>query len=236
MVQQGDHPLFNAIRRGTPDDVARLLAAGADPDIASKDGKHRPLSFAAETGMSETYRKEMIALLIGAGAKAGLPAPAGDSALHAAVRRGDRTLAGLFLAQGADLHAQGSGGQTPLHIAVSRAGSDGDVAMVDFLLASGANVLLKNARGQSALDLAADTKTTRTFGPVIFAHLKHWEANKDSLRRQFEKLHAERGFGAAVAAQDHRRLAAVARSGGLHLQPASKKRADRPPEPKGPMN
>jgi hypothetical protein len=62
-----DDPLFRAIRQGTPADIQKHLASGTSPDVLSADGRYRPLIFLAGLNMSETYRGEMLALLLQAG-------------------------------------------------------------------------------------------------------------------------------------------------------------------------
>ncbi len=98
-----DPKIFRLIRQGTPQDVAAALAAGANPNAQTADGKHTPLVFVSEIHMSENYRREMIDALMAAGADIDRPAPNGDRPLHAAVRRDDKSLVQFYLDRGAIL-------------------------------------------------------------------------------------------------------------------------------------
>ncbi|MCR9141834.1 MAG: ankyrin repeat domain-containing protein [bacterium] len=69
-----------------------------------------------------------------------------NSALHSAANSGDLDAARRLLAGGADLHAVGKGGWTPLHVATFK----GHLEMVALLLESGARV------DDGALDFARE--------------------------------------------------------------------------------
>jgi len=187
-----------------------MLASGADPNVLSADGKYTPLIFVADLSMSESYRAEMLADLLAAGACANKPSAGGDLPLHAAVRRGDRHLARRLLQAGADIHATDGTGQTALHIATACAAGNGRTEMLDFLLRAGANSLLQNGAGQTALDRAGALRARTVFGDVPLRHLQAWEKQKDTLRARFEDIHARRGPDAVQAARDRRVLAARA--------------------------
>ena len=220
-----DPQIFRLIRQGTPQDVVAALASGANPNAQTADGKHTPLVFLSEIHMSETYRREMMDALIKAGAEIDHPAPAGDRPFHAAVRRGDKALAQFYLDRGADIHALDAKGDTALHIAAQTACIEGRTDMMEFLLKAGANSLLRNKAGQTPLAAAKASESTRVFGRTPVQFLQAWEGRKDSLRARFEKIHADRGLGAADAARDHDRLGALAKqTGTLRIKP-------RPPAP-----
>lgn len=71
--------------------------------------------------------------------------------LHEAIAAGDRERAIKLVESGADIHAKDTGsGATPLHYAVMR----GDQAMVEVLLARGADVNSKTRTGMSTLHTA----------------------------------------------------------------------------------
>lgn len=220
-----DPQIFRLIRQGTPQDVAAALKSGANPNAQTADGKHTPLVFVSEIHMSETYRREMIDALIASGADIDRPAPNGDRPLHAAVRRGDQTLAQFYLDRGADLHALDAKGDTVLHIAAQTACIEGRTGMMEFLLAAGANSLLPNKAGQTPLQQAQSHESGRIFGYVPVQFLKAWEGRKDSLRARFETIHAQKGLSSAHAARDHDKLKALAKTARPpHLKP-------RPPSP-----
>lgn len=210
-MQRMDDPLFRAIRQGTPADIQKHLASGTSPDVPSADGRYRPLIFLAGLNMSETYRGEMLALLLQAGANPAAPNKNGDTPLHEAARRGDTATAAKLLAHGADIHAVNNNGDTALHMAATAACATGQNRMVDFLLSRGANNLLRNKQGKTAQDNTQLAARTTLFGASVTQHLAHWQAGKEPLRARFESIHAKRGLSAAQADDDHDYLAQMAR-------------------------
>ena len=135
-----DTPLHLAARFGREDLAAVLIAGGANIG-ALNEHDEQPLHSAAAYG-----RPAVVKLLLNRGADVNARGPAGRTPLHAAAfgvgvssdvdARID--VARLLLAAGADVNAQQPGnGFTPLRYA-SAAGK-GATAMVDFLLAHGAD-------------------------------------------------------------------------------------------------
>lgn len=74
----------------------------------------------------------------------------GDTLLHAAVVRGDRSDVTQLISSGADVNAAGDLGNTPLHEAASR----GLVEIIRKLVVAGARTSSKNEFGQTPVDLA----------------------------------------------------------------------------------
>ena len=151
--------LMWAVSQGHAGVVEVLLAAGADVHARSRvrpvvvahsprtgvpgavavidEGGFTPLLFAARTGDVASAR-----LLLAAGADPDDTAPAGTSALVVATHSGHGALAAVLLDAGADANAFGAG-YAPLHAAVLR----GDAALVEALLAHGADPHVRLARG-----------------------------------------------------------------------------------------
>lgn len=78
------------------------------------------------------------------------------TALHLAVAFRDEDVAvrivNALVANGAELNAKQTGGETPLHHAVAR----GSLKLVDELILSGADPFLKDEQGKSATELARE--------------------------------------------------------------------------------
>ena len=74
----------------------------------------------------------------------------GTTALHIAALYGDKELAELLIANGADVNAKNRVGLTPLH----RAAENGHKEIAEQLIAKGADVNAKDDDGITALDLA----------------------------------------------------------------------------------
>jgi ankyrin repeat protein len=131
----GDAALLQAALSGSPADVRRLLARGADPNQSGKDGL-TPLMLAAGD-------LAKVRLLVGKGADVNARSAAGRTALMlASAYDGNSATVKLLLDHGADPKAQDSTGGTALLLA-ARAG---DAASVKLLLGKGAD---GNARAGS---------------------------------------------------------------------------------------
>jgi uncharacterized protein len=118
----------DAVRRGSVDELERLLASGADIDARDKHGQ-TALTLAAREG-----RAESVAWLVGHGATLDVTAKYGLSALMLAVVNGHVDVVRILVRSGANLELQGSGapgfaGKTALDLAIAR----DDQEMVDIL-------------------------------------------------------------------------------------------------------
>lgn len=93
--------------------VARLIAAGADVDLADKHG-FTPLHFAAQGNAAEAVR-----LLLAAGAVVDLPDEFGDTPLWRAVSkcRGDGAVIKMLREAGADPYYANKSGVSPISLA-----------------------------------------------------------------------------------------------------------------------
>ena len=118
-----------AAARGRTADLRRLLALGADGELATNTGV-TPLMSAAENG-----RGRAVALLLAAGVEVDARDRDGWSALHYAASGGEITAARLLLAVGAAAGASSDLGWTPLHLACRAGAAD----LVEELLAAGAD-------------------------------------------------------------------------------------------------
>jgi ankyrin repeat protein/beta-lactamase regulating signal transducer with metallopeptidase domain len=119
---KGRTPLFEASTKGDVETVEFLIAKGADINMRDRNGQSI-LMEATEGGHSET-----VALLRQHGAK---------ETLHdAVVGPGNLTMLKRLISEGCDINALGSGGRTPLFLAVRFGHKD----MVEVLLNEGADV------------------------------------------------------------------------------------------------
>jgi len=129
--------LVDAVRRGDVQEVARLLAAGADPNVRDPDGE-TPLHIAAEQ-----CRADLAELLLRHGADPNAKNVRGETPLHRAVWERCGAVVELLLRRGADPNARDADGETPFHKAVSV----GDVALVELLLKHGADPNARDKEG-----------------------------------------------------------------------------------------
>lgn len=120
----GATPLFRAAKSSDADAVRLLLAAGADPNMPSRDGVS-PLMAAAgqdwkidwslgtEEGSIETIRT-----LLGAGVDINLRNNKGETALHGAADRAANSVIAFLVEQGARLDVKDLSNRTPLDVAM----------------------------------------------------------------------------------------------------------------------
>jgi len=105
----------------------------------------------------------LVEALLSAGA-AVVSSSSGDvSALHLAVRNGTVAVTTLLLDAGADLNAEDTGGNTPLHYAVTR---NGALELVRLLLDRGALAYARNAKGQTPADVAEEEEN-ESYLPIL---------------------------------------------------------------------
>lgn len=109
----GFQPLHLAAFFGQTEAARVLLAGGADPNGASRNAMEvHPINSAAAT-----KQREIVELLLDAGADVDAVQHGGWSALHSAAHNGDRETAMLLTGRGADRTARASTGQTPADMA-----------------------------------------------------------------------------------------------------------------------
>ncbi|MCY4523030.1 MAG: ankyrin repeat domain-containing protein [Caldilineaceae bacterium] len=134
-------PLLLAVSKGALNEVSRLLASGANPNLQDK-GK-TPLHLAVPTGAVDVVK-----MLLKAGADPNVRDGQGRTVLHLA-EIGSPIFEAL-LAGGADPNIAYEGGATPLHQAVSK----GIVDAVGALLKAGADPNVRDGQGRTVLHLA----------------------------------------------------------------------------------
>ena len=117
---EGATPLMRAAKVTDLELMRELLARGADPNLALRNGTTVLMNVAARGGRpqpSEETTLDAMALLLKYGADIKAANSNGQTPLHLAVGRGDRLV--RYLAQnGAPLDAKDSSGRTPLDVAM----------------------------------------------------------------------------------------------------------------------
>jgi ankyrin repeat protein len=140
--------IFEAIDDGDLT-AAPLLVATFSPNVNS-NGTY-PLHYALSQRQTE-----FVPLLLRAGADLSLRTSKGCQALAIAATKGLENAVRALLKAGADVNDQNpQSGFTPMHYAIGK----GRLGVVQMLMAAGANVMLADRYGRTALDLAlADTR------------------------------------------------------------------------------
>jgi len=154
----GSQDLWTALDRNDKEQVARLLAAGANIEERDRYG-NTPL-------MSEMKgnSREMAELLLKSGADVRVRWDDGESTLHYAAMWGWTEIAELLITRGVDVNAANNDANTPLHVAASQ----GHLAITTLLLRNGANVNARtyekgfghepDSAGDTPLHLVADSE------------------------------------------------------------------------------
>ena len=140
--QAGEHALFLAVREPSPKVIDALLAwskTDVEPRTAADES---PLMMASIKGMVAVSRK-----LIERGADVNKP---GWTPLHYAATKGHTEIMTLLLDNYAYIDASSPNGSTPLMMAAMY----GTPAAVKLLLEAGADPLIKNGLGLTAIDFA----------------------------------------------------------------------------------
>ncbi|MFG0258870.1 MAG: ankyrin repeat domain-containing protein [Phycisphaerales bacterium JB041] len=135
-----------AARAGSPEQVSRALASGADPNELDASGWTALHWAAGPHGNPECVR-----LLLEAGASPNVATPNGYTPLMAAAQVDDPTRVQLLIDAGADIHAADFKQRTPLHIAAWHSG----VPTIEVLIQAGASDAVENAWTQRPSDIAS---------------------------------------------------------------------------------
>ena len=129
----GFHPLGLAAFFKRPEAVRALLDLGADVHLASRPAGFTPLhsAVADDTGAAA---KEIVRMLLDAGADPNARSASGGTPLHTAAFTGDVTMIRLLLAAGASPVVEDDKGRTPLDLARERDQSEAAAVLHDAVL------------------------------------------------------------------------------------------------------
>lgn len=200
-----DESLMDAVRRGEIAEVRRHLLGGANANAADEQGR-TPYHLAASVNMSNFRRKE---ILLELAKYRGNPAQGdalGMTPLHEAAIRADFDTMRFLVGKGADANAAAKDGSTPLHSAMKAALGTGKTETMKLLLDLGANSLLRDANGKTALDGARDKEGFTLFYATVIGFLADWERDKPAARRNAEYDAAHKDEQKAAAAETLKRL------------------------------
>lgn len=129
----GFHPLGLAAFFKRPEAVRALLDLGADVHLASRPAGFTPLhsAVADDTGAAA---KEIVRMLLDAGADPNARSASGGTPLHTAAFTGDVTMIRLLLAAGASPMVEDDRGRTPLDLARERDMTEAAAVLHDAVL------------------------------------------------------------------------------------------------------
>jgi ankyrin repeat protein len=135
---------LDAIVASDHKEVQRLLSEGADPNARDSEHDQAAIILAASFG-----DREIVEVLIGAGAEVEAPDDSGRTALF--FTEVGSEIFSTLISVGANINARDHEGNTILMNAVSKASSATDV---EELLKLGVDPKVRNANGESAVDIA----------------------------------------------------------------------------------
>jgi serine/threonine protein kinase len=138
--------LSTVASRGRYKDVTRMLAAGADPNERTQNGRTAIMS-ASSAGYADVVRA-----LIEAGADVNAKDNDGDTPLHDTALQGRAEIAKLLIGAGAEVNAPNNLGETPLMLAAKRGFAD----YVRTLLTARADANARDNKGKSAQEYAEE--------------------------------------------------------------------------------
>lgn len=190
--------LLAAATTGDEAEARALLAGGADVRVTGNHG-YTPLHLASARG-----HPAIVEALLTAGAGVNAKSDSGWTPLHWASDKGHVAVVEALLAGGADVDAKSNGGGTPLHEASARcwdhavvvelllaggcASRNGHVAVVEPLLAWGADIYAKDRAGKTPRDIAARFGRAAVVEVLLAEHKKNvttllelglWKAKMD---------------------------------------------------------
>lgn len=185
----GGEAILFATAIGTTEIVALLIDRGANVNVKDEHG-NTPLFFAA--GKCGTGSLPMVRAMIARGADVNARCIGGMTPLQQACMSGRPEVVGFLLASGADVSVtEKSEGDTALHIAADRAGSEhtrANLRIIDLLFGYGADVNAPNTGGKTPLDFLEQVSTHRSIvDPTVSAEI----------HEDFRAHHAKTGAQAA---------------------------------------
>ncbi len=208
--------LLDAIRRGESGDVKRLLNAGADPNVADAGGRTAS-HYAALSDMQPYRRREILGDLIRMKADLNRKDVNGRTALHEAATRGDAETCAALVRAGATVDAQANDGTTPLFAAMRAAITSGKMDCMKALIDHGANSLIRDKQGKTALDQSR--AAFGNFYASVQSFLADWETNKSPERRNRDFDGANKDDQKRAAEETLKKLQAKAKAGKPKFKP-----------------
>jgi ankyrin repeat protein len=146
-IRRPEDPLVNAAFKDDLDLVRQLVLSTPDLNLSDKATDQTALAYAIENG-----NREMVRILLGAGADINARNRAGQTALMSLDRKANLDLVRDLLRAGADVNVRDQRGETPL----LSAATSSSFAVIQELVSYGAGMDAKNNEGTTVLMRAAE--------------------------------------------------------------------------------
>lgn len=151
-ISRPEDPLVNAAFKNDVDLVRQLVLTSPDVNVSDQATGQTALSYAIENG-----NREMVRILLGAGADINAKGRAGQTALMFLNGKADLDLVRDLLRAGADVNVRDQRGETPL----LSAATSSSFAVIRELVSYGAGMDAKNNEGTTVLMRAAENSDSQ---------------------------------------------------------------------------
>ena len=178
-----DRTLLDAVVKRDPLAVRRALETGADPNAADPLTGMTAAIYAVSLDMSNIYRPQILNHLAEWDADFSKGDLNGSTPLHEAALRGDTTSVEFLLKHKAKLEARNLQGKTPLRVALDHALHTGRVAILNFLIARGADMRGKDGDGLTLLQAAEKNKDITLYSRGAFLQVQALDEKRKSAER-----------------------------------------------------
>jgi ankyrin repeat protein len=181
---EGKTPLIFLAQTGYLDGVKLLLEKEVHIDYQDENGCTAFMNV-VKSFIPLDRKKALMELLLEHGADINSHNKQGDTPLHMAMRRNDKTIVNFLLEKGADVNAIGNSGYNALHMLALKSI---DVSFAPLLLARGARVTARDHKGLLPIEKAKKEKNKAELTRILKQHAEKLLANDSEAQEAIRVL------------------------------------------------